>query len=230
MKSIDPYADNSYWRTHWNFHEEDAVYKAARCAEALSWEPTDRIIDIGCGSGAVLHELAAIRPGSYFGIDVSSGAIDRAKSRGSDIHFATGNATTITEKYDVAILNDVFEHVEDYIGFLRNLRHLADRFYFNIPIDMTVLSVLRHRYMYARERVGHLHYFSVPSAIATLSTAGYNLVYSQLNWHTLHQLRVDPTPRRWLAALPRLIGRTVAPNLTVHLIGGASLGLVCTPV
>jgi hypothetical protein len=49
---------------------------------------------------------------------------------------------------------------------------------FHIPLDMSVVSVLRSLMLQARQTVGHLHYFSRDTALATLTYCGYEIVDS----------------------------------------------------
>jgi hypothetical protein len=71
---------------------------------------------------------------------------------------------------------DVFEHIEDYLGFLRTIRSKADYKIFHIPLDLTVVSVLCGEMTKRRMTDGHLHYFSQETAIATLKDCGYEII------------------------------------------------------
>lgn len=228
----DIYRDDTYWTRHSTFHEADASFKADGCyALCQQHELTSpgTVLDVGCGSGKFLHHLSTRITGDFLGVDISATPIERATAlySRSNVRFEVLDVQEITDHFGLVTMNDVLEHVDDYIGFLRSIRHLGDRFYFNIPLDMHVLSVLRHRYMYTRKEVGHLHYFSKPSALATLEHAGYTIIGSRYNRTVFHDLRVHPSIRHYVAALPRLISYTIAADLSVHLLGGASLGVLC---
>jgi len=68
---------------------------------------------------------------------------------------------------------DVFEHVEDYLGFIRRLQPLAEWKIFHIPLDLSVVSVARPTYFkMAYEQVGHLHCSTRETALASLEQAG----------------------------------------------------------
>ncbi len=71
---------------------------------------------------------------------------------------------------------DVFEHVEDYIGFLRKVARLARYGIFHIPLDISVQSILRDLPMNNRRTAGHLHYFMKDTALATLDYAGLEIL------------------------------------------------------
>jgi len=227
------YEDGEYWRKNETYHEEDAEFKAANCCDLLASAGVAKasmsVVDVGCGSGGFIQGLAARMEGEFLGIDVSPQAVERARQirTMTNATFETLNVQDLEGRYDLVTSNDVFEHVDDYIGFLRHIRTKGDRFYFNIPLDMTVLSVLRGAYLKSREQLGHLHYFSKGSALATLEHAGYDVVAWAYNSTVLHKLRTKRTLKSALAAGPRLALGALNADFAVNLFGGASLGVVC---
>jgi hypothetical protein len=74
--------------------------------------------------------------------------------------------------------------VEDYIGFLKELRPKGAYTIFRVPLNLSVQSVLlRSRpILRARETYGHLHYFTRETALATLRDAGYRTADSFLTF------------------------------------------------
>ena len=82
-----------------------------------------------------------------------------------------------TTPFDLIMALDVFEHVEDYVGFLKQLRVKIEYKIFHIPLDMSVMSVMRMTsILNARDKVGHLHYFCKETALATLTDTGYQII------------------------------------------------------
>ncbi len=67
---------------------------------------------------------------------------------------------------------DVFEHVDDYLGFIKKCKDKSTYKIFHIPLDISLWSVLTNYPISARKRVGHLHYFMKDTALATLQDAG----------------------------------------------------------
>ncbi|MER8798510.1 class I SAM-dependent methyltransferase [Mesorhizobium sp. M0984] len=226
------YETDEYWSEHSTYHEGDAKFKATGCFDALQeagLAPTT-VLDIGCGSGKFLYELSEMLPTAEFlGVDVSPTPINRANSMHAkaNVKFEVGQASKIEGTFDLVTANDVIEHVDDYIGFLRDIRKIGRNFYFNIPLDMTAFSVARHAYLSARSSVGHLHYFSKQSALATLEYCGFAVLHHRYNHAALHAVRTHPTVRTYIAALPRLTTFKIAPDASVHFLSGASLGVVC---
>lgn len=113
---------------------------------------------------------------------------------------------------------DVFEHVEDYIGFLRKLRGRAQAYVFHIPLDLDIRGLLRKRHLRERRTVGHLHYFDRDTAIATLEHTGYAILDS------FYTTKPDPHLKAKLVlAARRVVRALVTEHLAVRLLGGSSL-------
>jgi ubiquinone/menaquinone biosynthesis C-methylase UbiE len=81
------------------------------------------ILEIGCGTGAV---LAFLNPLKGFGVDISEKMIDAARVLWSDrneLSFEVGEAETlhISEKWDVVFMADVLEHLYDSEAAVKRL-------------------------------------------------------------------------------------------------------------
>ena len=115
-----------------------------------------------------------------------------------------------------------FEHVEDYLGFIGKLKANSKYQVFHIPLDMSVSAVLRSQpILTAREQVGHLHYFSKETAIATLQHAGLQIIDF---FYTAGSIDIGAkSMKSKLANVPRKILYSLNPDLTVRLLGGYSL-------
>jgi hypothetical protein len=116
---------------------------------------------------------------------------------------------------------DVFEHVEDYFGFLRGLRGKSVHKIFHIPLDLSVQWVWRSGpIMREREQAGHLHYFTKETALATLQDAGYQVV----DWfYTAGAIANPRSVKARLARWPRRLLSSVNQDLVVRVLGGYSL-------
>lgn len=123
--------------------------------------------------------------------------------------------------FDLLLCIDVFEHVPDYIGFLRALRPKADRTIFHVPLDLSVQSVLRSSpIMNTRKQFGHLHYFTRDTALATLQDCGYDVIDS---FYTAVGAERGRGVKSLIAKWPRKILAAFSQNLAARLLGGHSL-------
>lgn len=84
-----------------------------------------RIIDLGCGSGWLASILGVFGPTTA--VDLSDVAIDEAQKRYSHVNFYQAdimNWEYPEEAFDIAVSQEVIEHVEDQDRYLRIARGL----------------------------------------------------------------------------------------------------------
>ena len=220
-----PYTDGQYLEKNRSWHEEDSPYKAGLVKDIIAENHLQprKIADIGCGSGLVAELVAQAFPAAQVdGYDISPDAAKFWPARKApNLSLKLAEYTGIDERYDIALCLDVVEHVEDYLGFLKDIRPRSRFVIFNIPLDMCVIKLVTPGLRRARENVGHLHYFNAYTAQESVKHAGYSIVDCHIASPIFHTL-----PRngfQWLALLPRmalsLIGKTAAATL----VGGHSL-------
>jgi hypothetical protein len=93
---------------------------------------------------------------------------------------------------------------------------------FHIPLDLSVQTVFRGDVLLTqREKLGHLHYFTKETALATLTGAGYEIVDYLYTGYSL-----ELPNRSWrskLLEVPRKLLFSVHQDLTVRIFGGFSL-------
>jgi hypothetical protein len=117
---------------------------------------------------------------------------------------------------------DVVEHVEDYIGLLKGIKDCGHYKVFNIPLDMSATAVLRNTpIMHARQSVGHLHYFSRDTALATLEHCGYRIIREEYN-HPFSDVGFGLSPSM-LYANARKYASNLWPHTSVRILGGSQL-------
>lgn len=222
------YLDGTYLDCNPTWHAEDSRWKADRCTALLSElgiEPST-ICDVGCGVGGVLAALKDPYPTAKLsGFDISPTAIRLAREQHADIQFTEGN---VDGRYDVMLVMDVIEHIEDCFGFVRSLRTHADLLLFHIPLELTCLGLLRNGLMPHRRALGHIHYFNRDTALALLTDCGYEIVAIRYLPAVVDFSGRDPKSRA-LAAIQRA-GFRLAPHLSVLAVGGYSLLVAARPL
>lgn len=226
------YVDGRYEDANPGWHDEDAGWKAEEIAHFLHDEGVrpKSVCDLGCGAAGVLAGLAGGMPGvRLVGYDISPQAVELAQRFHPAVEVRLGEpGDSLSENFDLTLLIDVFEHVEDYLGFLRRIAPLGRRLLCHIPLDMTALMVARAKpILKVRAQVGHLHYFSKDTAIATLRDAGYQVEAFRYTAGTIRS--PNRTVRMKIAKWPRKLAFSMAPDLTVRILGGYSLLVLCTP-
>lgn len=84
--------------------------------EYLRIRPGDRVLDIGCGTGAILESIPENT--NYFGIDLSEEYIAAARQRfGTRAQFQVGDAAALElqarDPFDIVLAVGLLHHVED---------------------------------------------------------------------------------------------------------------------
>lgn len=222
------YASGEYWQDNPGFHEEDSEFKFAEAGKLLEANRVSprSILDCGCGGGLLSYLFVSRYGVETVGLDLAESSIERARARyaADSLSYRCGALEELDDHaFDLGLMFDVFEHVEDYLGFLRSARNKADRWLFNIPMDMTVASLLKGSYMRMRDSVGHLHYFSEKSALATLETAGFRVLDHAFANKVPHEFGKGLSVSKLVTGLPQLLLFKLHPGLSVRLLGGASL-------
>jgi hypothetical protein len=118
---------------------------------------------------------------------------------------------------------DVFEHVPNYMEFLEKSKNLAKHKIFHIPLDLHVSSVLRNSFMRERYTIGHIHYFTADSALATLCDTGYVIKDYFYTNSAIELFTKHPTIKKAVANIPRAVLSVFSVRLTARLLGGYSL-------
>ncbi|MHA4847220.1 class I SAM-dependent methyltransferase [Flavitalea antarctica] len=183
MKRTEIYTDGTYLETKPDWDEKDSVYKVGWLNQLLTRQPISikSVIEVGCGSGRVLHELSQTMATdtAYTGYDISPQAIRLAQKYRSDkIRFIEGDYLVPgTPKADLILMFDVLEHVPDYYGFLESLKNKGNFFAFHIPLDLSCRTLLKPYVMLQqRDSVGHIHYFSREMVLWMLKDTGYQVI------------------------------------------------------
>lgn len=227
MESI--YTDGTYLRNNPDWHVDDSPWKAGHIATMLDRHGIvpRTVCEVGCGAGEILRALSTrLEPSThFFGYEISPNAYGICSQKASDkFTFRLANLLLddAGEHFDVVMAIDVFEHVEDYFGFLRKLRTKGQFKIFHIPLELSAQEVLRGApLLNARRSVGHIHHFSKETALATLQDCGYTVVD-----HFYTSGRTELGGLGWksqLLKIPRSALYKMSPDAAARLLGGYSL-------
>jgi SAM-dependent methyltransferase len=124
--------------------------------------------EIGCGSGLVQEQVYRSFGTRVDGFDLNEYALRHAVDPANprfvyDIH---DRHATLAEKYDVLILFDVIEHIDDDAGFLESaLFHLKSGGY--LVVNVPALQWLYSKY---DEAAGHVRRYSLRSLVDVLKS------------------------------------------------------------
>jgi SAM-dependent methyltransferase len=144
------YTTGSYLEKNPLWHTEESLWKAEQVTRMLNRQTIAprTICEVGCGAGEVLKQLQQRLTSDcdFLGCDISPQAIDLCGSRGNEkLHFFLGDVTKISDRFfDLILVLDVIEHLEDYFSFLRNIKERALYKIFQIPLDISTNGPTRH--------------------------------------------------------------------------------------
>jgi hypothetical protein len=229
MDSI--YTTGQYLEHTRTWHTEDSAWKAGQIIRMLakhSLKPRS-IAEVGCGAGVILDilsRLPTLQESSLFGYDVSPQAIKLAQRLGNprvtfyceDLLAQGSNA-----RVDLLLVIDVVEHIRDYMGFLERSREKGEYKLYHIPLDLHVSSVARGVFIRGRYTIGHIHYFTAESALATLRDTGHDVVDYCYTNGAAGLFQHHPTFKRAVANVPRWVISRLSVPLAARLLGGYSL-------
>jgi len=229
MDSI--YTNGKYLETTQTWHAEDSPWKADQLIKFIRKNRLHpkTIAEIGCGVGAILDELSKkeyLIDVQFTGYDISPQAIERAKHQGSaSVRYLNEDLLleTNTNHFDVLLVIDVFEHIPDYLGFLEKCRFKAEFKIFHIPLDIHISSVLRNAFIGNRHTLGHLHYFTADSAIATLEDTGHEIMNYAYTNAAVGLFNQHPSMKKAVANIPRWLFSRFSVPFTARVFGGYSL-------
>lgn len=148
---------------HWWFLARKAIIqKLVFCLVPQGKQHT--IVDLGCGTGGTIAALASAY--TCVGIDPSLDAITLARNLHPDVQFLHGSAgqlQSIRTPISCCLLMDVLEHIEDDVGFLKDVvlsLPRGGRVLITVPAEMALWS--RHD-----QEVGHFRRYDMKTLMHT---------------------------------------------------------------
>lgn len=222
------YTSGDYLKRNPTWHVKDSLWKAKMILKMITQNDImpKTVCEVGCGAGEILKQLQLNMPKecNFYGYEISPQAFELCKKRASDkLHFELRDILLEKEVFfDLILLIDLIEHLEDYFNFLRRIKPKSQYKILHIPLDLSVQSVLRRSpILRTRESVGHIHYFTKEIALQILKDVGYEVLDY---FYTAGAVELPAqSVKSFIAKLPRKIFFTIHKDLAVRILGGYSL-------
>jgi SAM-dependent methyltransferase len=136
--------------------------------------PSPRILDVGCGTGANLKVLAAY--GKAEGVDISPQAVDFCRERGLD-SVKLGAIEQLpydSDSFELVTALDVVEHLDDDVAGLREMRRVLrpdGRILVFVPAFMVLWGV-------QDDVSNHRRRYTLPGLLKAVEAAGFAVEWS----------------------------------------------------
>lgn len=171
------------------WREAGARQKAVNIARVCRSIPVSSVLEIGCGTGAVLRELGSMHFANYYAAtDISAAAVEFAqRSCGSllrEAYVGPAEALPFPEKsFSVAILSHVIEHLENPASAVREAARVALSVVIEVPIERVLSNTIRTRLLgkpfASAAAAGHLQFWSPRSIAAFLEKDCHQQILSR---------------------------------------------------
>lgn len=224
------YVSGEYLENNPNWHVEDSPWKAKQILQLMKRSNLVpiTICEVGCGAGEILAQLQNEISGEceFIGYEISPQAFELSHNRANNrLNFKLMDILQEKEvSYDLILLIDLIEHLEDYYTFLRKIKPKSQYKILHIPLDLSAQLVIRNTPLVeSRKSVGHLHYFTKDMALQILGDLDYE-VLDYFYTYTADATRLPATSIKTLIARPlRKLFFMIHKDLTVRILGGYSL-------
>ncbi|MFQ5422155.1 MAG: class I SAM-dependent methyltransferase [Anaerolineae bacterium] len=152
--------------------------------------PGERVLDIGCGIGAVAYDVAERSGATVTGIDINERSIAQARAQFAHprVTYQVGDVlqTLVGERFDVVVLSNVLEHLPERPSFLRRVCQQVQpaRFLIRVPLFEREWRVPLKKELGVEWRLDPTHEteYTQESFAAEMAAAGLEIVHLQVRW------------------------------------------------
>ncbi|MBU1044917.1 MAG: glycosyltransferase [Candidatus Omnitrophica bacterium] len=240
------YGSGKYLENNPTWHQEDADWKSREIIKVIpkslkeKFKKTKqpiRIVDIGCGTGQILKNLAVYWqsqniPADCKGYDLSEQIIEQAKknfpqAEFSARDFASKEYKIQDKRIDFTLLIDILEHIESPQMLLADVAQVSDYIICHLPLEDNLMVNSRKLKDKFKKTVGHINYYNKKSALAMFAQAGLsvgNVIYTCSDCSADYKL--ESLPRRLILQPLRKLFFKISPDWTAHVLGNCSLMLL----
>ncbi len=239
--SQDLYTSGEYLKKNPLWHTDESPWKARYILQIMTKNSIapKTICDVGCGVGEVLRlvQEGMDEECMFWGYEISPQAFELSQQRANErLHFKLADIKQEGgTHFDLILLMDVVEHMEDYFSFLRELKSKSEYKLIQLPMDINAWDVFLGNLVRFRRDFGHLHYFTKDVALQMLKDVGYEVVDFLYTWQynsfrfELNEIirtrrnlprRLVGLIARTILGVPRRVLFAIHKDLTVRAMGG----------
>lgn len=153
-------------------------------------DAADHVLDVGCGVGAVAHDVAERAGATVLGVDINPQNIALAQERFAHprVQYIADDVLTMVPsgQFSVIILSNVLEHLPERPSFLRQLQQntKSDRFLIRVPLFERDWRVPLKRELGIEWRLDPTHEteYTVESFAQEMAEAQLRITYQEIRW------------------------------------------------
>ncbi len=219
--------DSTYLKNNPGWHSELSWWKADKIIKMIERNKLQfsSVVEVGCGAGEILNQLYQKLPDknvNFHGYEIAPDAIKLCREREKErLTFFHGDILEKDVHYDLLLMIDVFEHVEDYMSFVRNCSKKATYKIYHIPLDLCSITVRKNQLIKLRKSIGHIHHFMKDTALATITDTGQEVIDYFYTDHMIEVSNIGLKSRFWNKV--RQFISLFNKEFAVRLLGGYSL-------
>lgn len=162
--------------------------------------PGERVLDIGCGIGALAHSIADRADAHVVGIDISAPNIEQARREYAHpgVEYRLGDVLegALEGPFDVAVMSNVLEHLPGRPEFLRGVQRVVapKRFLIRVPLFERDWRVPLKKELGVEWRLDPTHEteYTLESFADEMTAAGLTVTDQEVRWGEI-----------WAEAVPR---------------------------
>lgn len=151
---------------------------------------SEKVLDVGCGIGAVAYDVAEESGALVVGIDLNADHLAKARKRFSHkrVEYVHGDALSQLPEgaFDVVVMSNVLEHLKDRSNFLRSLVRVskAKRFLIRVPLFERDWRVPLKEELGVDWRLDATHEteYTLESFAEEIAEAGFSIVHQEVRW------------------------------------------------
>ncbi len=149
----------------------------------------ERVIDIGCGNGDLSYDIA-LAGAKVTGMEINDKSYNRAINRYKlrNLQFIQGDVLTSlpTERFDVAVMSNVLEHIMNRVEFLTRARKIIrpKKWLLRVPLYERDWRVPLMKEVGIEYRLDKTHYteYTIEEFESELEESGLKITYKEIRW------------------------------------------------
>jgi SAM-dependent methyltransferase len=208
MAVREVYINGEYLRNNPDWHLNAAPWKAQAVLQMIKRNQLTpkSVCDVGCGVGEISHILQQHLANDchFSGYEISPQAIALAKARENErLQFFLADFKQEKDAYyDLILLIDVLQHIEDSYEYLRKIKSRSEYKIIQVPLNISALSAIQNTVMGDN---GHINFYTKDIVLRLLRDCGYEVIdhFYTLSEHDATSWSLNP--RKLLGKTKRLV-------------------------